>query len=38
MIKKRGNHKKREDYFTVKSIVWQHFILRQKKYNDIFDK
>ena len=38
MLSKRGNHKKREDYFTVKSIVWQHFILRQKKYNDIFDK
>lgn len=36
MLAKRGNHKKRKDYFTVKSIVWQHFILGKKKYKDLF--
>ena len=35
MLKKRGSHKKRTDYFTVKSIVWQHFILGNKKYNEV---
>ncbi|REE82055.1 hypothetical protein BX611_1598 [Lutibacter oceani] len=36
MLAKRGNHKKRNDYFTIKSIVWQHFILGKKKYKDLF--
>ncbi len=38
MIKKRGNHKKRADYFSTKSIVWQHFILGKKKYYEIDSK
>lgn len=35
MYKKRGNYKKRTDYFTIKSIVWEHFILGRKKYSEI---
>ncbi|UMB54982.1 glycosyltransferase family 2 protein [Lutibacter sp. A64] len=35
MYKKRGTHKKRSNYFTTKSIVWQHFILGKKKYNNL---
>jgi hypothetical protein len=35
MYKKRNNHKKRTDYFTTKSIVWEHFILGKKKYSEI---
>jgi len=35
MYKKRSIHKKRSDYFTTKSIVWEHFILGKKKYSEL---
>ncbi|MDO9276447.1 MAG: glycosyltransferase family 2 protein [Lutibacter sp.] len=35
MLKKRNKSPKKENYFTVKSIVWQFFILGKKRYNEL---
>ncbi len=38
MLHKRKNQYQITDYYRVKSIVWQHFVLGKKKYNDIINK
>jgi len=35
MLKKRKNSDQKDNYFTVKSIVWDYFILRKKTYQDL---
>ena len=35
MLNKRKEQPKTIDYYKVKGIVWQHFVLGKKKYNDI---
>jgi GT2 family glycosyltransferase len=35
MLKKRKGLNQTTSYFTIKSIVWQHFILGKKKYSDL---
>jgi GT2 family glycosyltransferase len=37
MLNKRKKQQKITDYYNVKSIVWQHFVLGNKKYNDLFN-
>ncbi|SNR31686.1 glycosyltransferase family 2 protein [Lutibacter flavus] len=38
MLHKRKDQYQITDYYRVKSIVWQHFVLGKKKYNDIINK
>jgi len=35
MLKKRNKSTKTADYYTIKSIVWQYFILGKKRYEDL---
>ena len=34
MLKKRSRTKPKENYYTLKSIVWEHFILRKRHYKE----
>ncbi len=35
MLKKRKHSPKKQDYYQLKSIVWNHFILRKKTYKEL---
>ncbi len=35
MLKKRAKFNQKRNYFTIKSIVWNHFILGNNKFNDL---
>jgi len=35
MLKKRKKSAKKADYYAIKSIVWQYFVLGKKKYKEL---
>ena len=35
MLKKRNKSPKKADYYMIKSIVWEYFVLGKKKYNEL---